>query len=62
MSLKHRKKIYLSVTQELLEFIEEKTNILKITRSKYITGLLSKEHQDYQRNKIDKIIEGAGNI
>ena len=59
MSLKHKQKGYLSLGNDLLEFVEEQSRILDISKSKYITSLLLREYEGYQRKRIDKIIEGA---
>lgn len=59
MSLKHKQKVYLSLSNDLLEFVEEQSRILNVTKSKYITSLLLREYEIYQRKKIDKIIEGV---
>lgn len=61
MSLKNRKKIYLSLDSNLLSFVEEKSNELKINRTKYISDLLHKEYSRSQKEKVDKIIEGGNN-
>lgn len=59
MSLKHKQKVYLSLSNDLLKFVEEQSHILSVTKSKYITSLLLKECEIYQRKKINKIIEGV---
>ncbi len=59
MSLKHKQKVYLSRDNDLLEFVEEQSRIFDISKSKYITSLLLREYEVYQRKKIDKIIEGV---
>jgi len=59
MSLKHKQKIYLSLGNDLLEFVEEQSRIIDISRSNYITTLLLREYESYQRKRIDKIIEGT---
>ena len=58
MSLKFKKKIYLSLDEDLLKFIDEQANILNTTRSKYIRKLLNVEHYIHTKRAIDKIIEG----
>jgi hypothetical protein len=58
MSLKHKQKVYLSLSNNLLEFVENQSRILDMTKSKYITSLLLREYESYQRKRIDKIIEG----
>ena len=57
MSLKHKQKVYLSLSKNLLEFVIERSDILNITKSKYITNLLSRECESYKKQKIDEIIE-----
>jgi len=59
MSLKHKQKVYLSLDNDLLDFVEEQSRILGISRSKYITSLLLREYEIYQRKRINKIIEGT---
>ena len=59
MALKNKKKVYLSLNEDLIQFIEEKSNSLKITKSKYISTLLNKEHDFFQKKKIEQIIEGV---
>ena len=59
MSLKHKQKVYLSLDNDLLDFVEEQSHILGISRSKYITSLLLREYEIYQRKRINKIIEGT---
>ena len=59
MSLKHKQKVYLSLGNDLLEFVEEQSRILDISKSKYITSLLLREYEGYQRKRIDKIVEGT---
>ena len=58
MSLKHKQKVYLSLSNELLEFVKEQSCLLNITKSKYVTSFILKEYEKYQKKKIDKIIEG----
>lgn len=58
MSLKHKQKVYLSLDSNLLNFVEEKSQEVNITRSKFIRNLLIKEYKHFQRKKIEKIIEG----
>jgi hypothetical protein len=58
MSLKLKKKIYLSLDKEVLQFVDEQSEKLKLSRAKYIHKLLSKEHDLYKKKMIDKIIEG----
>jgi len=62
MSLKHKQKVYLSLSNDLLEFVDEHSHTLNMTKSKYITSLLLKEYENYKRKKIDKIIEGGQGI
>lgn len=57
MSLKYKTKVYFSLSDDLLEFVEEQSHILNMTKSKYITKVLLKEYEKYQKKKIDKIIE-----
>lgn len=59
MSLKHKQKVYLSLDNDLLVFVDEQSAVLDISRSKYITSLLLREYEIYQKKKIDKIIEGT---
>ena len=59
MSLKHKQKVYLSLDNDLLDFVEEQSRILGISRSKYIASLLLREYEIYQRKRINKIIEGT---
>jgi hypothetical protein len=59
MSLKHKQKVYLSLDNDLLDFVEEQSRILGISRSKYITSLLLRQYEIYQRKRINKIIEGT---
>jgi hypothetical protein len=59
MSLKHKQKVYLSLSNDLLDFVQEQSRVLGISRSKYITSLLLREYEVYQRKRINKIIEGA---
>jgi len=59
MSLKHKQKVYLSLSNDLLEYVDEQSRTLNMTKSKYITNLLLKEYENYKRKKIDKIIEGV---
>ena len=59
MSLKHKQKVYLSLDNDLLDFVEEQSRILGIPKSKYITSLLLREYEIYQRKRINKIIEGT---
>jgi len=59
MSLKYKQKVYLSLDNDLLDFVEEQSRILGISKSKYITSLLSREYEIYQRKRINKIIEGT---
>jgi hypothetical protein len=59
MSLKHKKKVYLSLNKELIEFVEEQSCKLNTTKSKFMTSLLLKEYENNQRKKIDKILEGT---
>lgn len=59
MSLKYKQKVYLSLDNDLLDFVEEQSRILGISRSKYITSLLLREYEIYQRKRINKIIEGT---
>jgi hypothetical protein len=58
MSLKFKKKIYLSLDEDLLKFVEERVNTLNTTRSIYIRKLLMIEHEKHTKTIIDKIIEG----
>lgn len=59
MSLKYKTKVYFSLRDDLLEFVQEQSHILNMTKSKYVTNILLKEYGKYRKNKIDKIIEGA---
>lgn len=58
MSLKNKQKVYLSLNNDLLEFVDDQSKKLDITKSKYITSFLLREYENYERKKIDKIIEG----
>lgn len=58
MSLKYKTKVYFSLRDDLLEFVQEQSHILNVTKSKYITNILLKEYEKYRKKKIDKIIEG----
>jgi len=60
MSLKNKTKIYLSLESSLLNFVDEKSNSLNINRTKYISNLLLEEYERFQKEKINKIIEGGG--
>jgi hypothetical protein len=59
MALIHKQKVYLSLSHDLLKFISEQSHILDISNSKYITNLLLREYESYQRKRINKIIEGT---
>lgn len=59
MSLKYKTKVYFSLRDDLLEFVQEQSHILNVTKSKYITNILLKEYEKYRKKKIDKIIEGT---
>ena len=61
MSLKHKKKVYLSLDNKLMDFVEEQSNNLGLTKSKYISILLLKEYETENKKIIDKIIEGSNN-
>lgn len=58
MSLKFKKKIYLSLDEDLLKFVEEQVSALNTTRSIYIRKLLMIECEKHRKTMIDKIIEG----
>jgi len=58
MSLRFKKKIYLSLDKDLLKFVEERANTLNTTRSLYIRKLLMIEYEKHTKIMIDKIIEG----
>lgn len=59
MSLKHKKKVYLSLDNKLMNFVEDQSNHLSITKSKYISKLVLKEYEIENKKIIDKIIEGS---
>jgi len=61
MSLKHKKKVYLSLDNKLMAFVEGQSSNLNITKSKYISALLLKEYEIENKKIIDKIIEGSNN-
>ena len=61
MSLKNKKKVYLSLDNKLMSFVEDQSNNLSITKSKYISKLLLKEYEVENKKIIDKIIEGSKN-
>lgn len=58
MSLKFKKKIYLSLDLELLNFVEQESNRLDTTRAGYIREFLIEEYKKQTKINIDKIIEG----
>lgn len=58
MSLRFKKKIYLSLDQDLLKFVDEQASILNITRSSYIRKLLMTKYEVHTKKVIDAIIEG----
>ena len=58
MSLKFKKKIYLSLDADLLNFVEQKADKLKVTKSRYIRELLIAEYKKQTKIIIDNIIEG----
>ena len=62
MSLKNRTKVYLSLEPHLLSYIRERSDDLGINRARYISDLLKKDYDLYQKNKINKIIEGGDNV
>jgi len=61
MSLKHKKKVYLSLNNILMDFVNEQSDNLGLTKSKYISTLLLKEYEAENKKIIDKIIEGSNN-
>ena len=61
MSLKHKKKVYLSLNNILMDFVNEQSDNLGLTKSKYISTLLLKEYESENKKIIDKIIEGTNN-
>jgi|TARA_B110000503_G_scaffold110258_1_gene165033 hypothetical protein len=61
MSLKNKTKVYLSLDLDLLNFVQERSNTLGVKRARYISNLLQKDFDHYQKEKINKIIEGVNN-
>jgi metal-responsive CopG/Arc/MetJ family transcriptional regulator len=61
MSLKNKTKVYLSLDLDLLNFVQERSNTLGVKRARYISDLLQKDFDHYQKEKINKIIEGVNN-
>lgn len=47
------------MNDSLLEFAIKRASLLGMTRSKYITSLLSREYDNCKKKEIDRIIEGA---
>lgn len=58
MPLKFKKKIYLSLDENLLKFVDEQASALNTTKSSYIRKLLMEEYEVHTKRVIDKIIEG----
>jgi metal-responsive CopG/Arc/MetJ family transcriptional regulator len=58
VSLKFKKKIYLSLDEDLLKFVDKQISALNTTRSDYIRKLLIIEYEVQTKRTIDKIIEG----
>jgi hypothetical protein len=58
MSLKNKTKVYLSLAPHLLSYVQERSAELGINRTKYISNLLKKDYDLYQKEKINNIIEG----
>lgn len=62
MSLKNKKKIYLSLNEEVLQFVETESCRKNMTRSKFINEVLLREYEKHKNIKIDSIIEGKSYI
>lgn len=60
MSLKNKTKVYLSLDHNLLCHVKERSMSLGINRARYISELLKEDYEKYQKEKINKIIEGRG--
>ena len=54
MSLKNKTKVYLSLDLDLLNFVQERSNTLGVKRARYISDLLQKDFDHYQKEKINK--------
>ena len=59
MSLKNKTKVYLSLDQDLLCYVKERSISLGKSRARYISDLLKEDYEKHQKKKIDKIIEGG---
>ena len=60
MSLKNKTKVYLSLDQDSLSHVKERSVFLGKSRARYISDLLKEDYEKHQKKKIDKIIEGVG--
>lgn len=58
MPLKFKKKIYLSLDENILKFVDEQAALSNTTRTTYIRKLLMAEYEIQTNRAIDKIIEG----
>jgi predicted DNA binding CopG/RHH family protein len=61
MPLKNKIKVYLSLAPHLLNHVQERSAELGINRATYISNLLKKDYDLYQKEKINNIIEGKKN-
>ena len=59
MTQQKKVRIYFSLESDLLDFVQERSDVLGITRTGYISNLLQHEFNKHQKVKIDKIIEGT---
>jgi metal-responsive CopG/Arc/MetJ family transcriptional regulator len=58
MTLKNRKKIYISFNEDLLSFLDNEAKKNSISRTKYINNILYKELEKVKKKEIERIIEG----
>jgi len=61
MSLKNKRRIYISFDEKIAQFLEERAIEESCTKSKIIFRLLKQEYEKHTKKKIYKVIEG-GNI
>lgn len=58
MPIKKRKKIYLSFSVELLDYVNKKAKELNVTRTRFVNGIIENEYKKNRKELIQQIIEG----
>jgi hypothetical protein len=58
MTLKNKRKVYLSFSAELLAYMDKEASNLDVTRTQFVNGIIQREYEKSRKKLIQKIIEG----